>query len=200
MVRMNFLAHLWLAERTRTSPAGAILGDRLRGRIPADLPPALALAIRLHRRVDAQTDRHPLIQTARGRFAGGERRYAGIVLDMVCDHLLAQRWSEFSTEALPEFAHRAALAVTDDPAWPQHAASRTADAEDFRRLLLSYVEPDGIDRAFVRIGGRMSRPQALLEAARRWTEHATDLNPDFPRLLSDLSDVARDYVRAAQAA
>ena len=56
---MNFLAHLWLAERTGTSLAGAVLGDVVRGADLSAYPPALALGIQLHRRVDATTDRHP---------------------------------------------------------------------------------------------------------------------------------------------
>ena len=39
---MNFLAHLWLAERTGTSLAGAVLGDVVRGADLSAYPLALA--------------------------------------------------------------------------------------------------------------------------------------------------------------
>lgn len=197
--RMNFLAHLWLADHSNTSLAGAILGDRLRGRIPATLRAELALAIGLHRRVDAVTDRHPVTRAARARFAAGERRYAGIVLDIVCDHLLARRWSAFSAIPLEDFARRAAAEVAHDAAWSRDVEALAPDAEDLRRLLLSYALEEGIDRALQRTARRLSRPQGLLDAARNWRDHALALQPGFAELLDDLRDAAQVFVRSRSA-
>lgn len=193
---MNFLAHLWLAERTQTSLAGAILGDEFRGRIPADMPAALALAIGLHRRVDAVTDRHPAIQSARERFPAGARRYGGIVLDIACDHLLARRWDEFSGEALDVFAGRAAQDVEQDRSWADlgHRAPR---ADDLRRLLLSYAQEAGIELAIRRTAERLRDPQGLLTAGRDWPRHATALEDAFPALLADVLTAAQAFVRTA---
>ena len=87
---MNFLAHLWLTDRAGLPLAGAILGDILRGALPADMPEPLARSVMLHRHVDAHTDRHPRVVAAREHFAPGARRYAGILLDVLFDHVLAQ--------------------------------------------------------------------------------------------------------------
>jgi acyl carrier protein phosphodiesterase len=41
---VNFLAHLWLAEQTKTSLAGAVLGDVVRGANLTAYPDEIAMA------------------------------------------------------------------------------------------------------------------------------------------------------------
>lgn len=186
---MNFLAHLWLADHSRTSLAGSVLGDVVRGRELAAYPDDIALGIRLHRRVDAATDRHPLITAARGDFAGGTRRYAGIVLDLACDHLLARDWEHYSAEPLDAFCQRAGQAIADAAPWFIHAGGRSSDAARFRDLLLSYADEAGLQRALQRTATRLREPQALLDAARDWPRHACRLRGHLPQLLADLDAV-----------
>lgn len=183
---MNFLAHLWLADRSRTSLAGAILGDVVRGADLSMYPDEIALGIRLHRRVDAATDRHPLMQAARSRFAPGERRYAGIVLDLACDHALARDWPLHCEEPLEDFCQRTAADVAAAARWFEHAGDRSPDAAGFAELLLSYADEDGMAVALRRIARRMREPERLLQAGGDWRRHAQDLRPQLPELLRDL--------------
>lgn len=184
---MNFLAHLWLAERSATSLAGAILGDVVRGSDLSAYPDELALGVRLHRRVDALTDRHPQIVAVRGGFPADHRRYAGIVIDLACDYALATDWQRHSAESLPAFCRRAAAVVARSAGWFELAGGRAPDAAGFAELLLSYARADGVDRAIARVARRMREPQRLLDAAADWPRHAEALQPRMPALLSDLS-------------
>lgn len=183
---MNFLAHLWLAERTGTSLAGSVLGDVVRGTDLSAYPPAIALGIRLHRRVDARTDHHPLIAERRTGFAPGSRRYAGIVLDLACDHALALDWQHHSEDSLDAFCQRAGAAIEDASHWFRLAGGRSSRADSFATLLRSYQHADGIDLALQRIATRMRQPEALLLAAGDWRQHARQLQPQLPLLLDDL--------------
>ena len=187
---MNFLAHLWLADQTRTSLAGAILGDVARGADLTMYPDEIALGIRLHRRVDAATDRHPLVVAAREGFAQGRRRYAGIVLDLVCDHLLAGDWARYSAEALPDFCQRAAVQIEQAAPWFERAGGRAIEAPGFARLLMSYAGPAGIEHAIGRTARRMRQPQRLLDAASQWPDLADAFRAGLPLLLDDLRRVS----------
>lgn len=190
---MNFLAHLWLADVTRTSPAGAILGDVVRGRELGDLPPDIALGIRLHRHVDALTDRHPRLLQARAAFPEGARRYAGILLDLVVDHVMARQWAQYSAEALPDFTRRSAAAVADESAWFIVSGGRPPLRHEFSELLLSYASEPGIDLAVQRIAARLRRPEALIEAARDWQAHAQSIAADLPALIDDIRSGASAF-------
>ena len=187
---VNFLAHLWLADRTATSLTGAVLGDVVRGADLSAYPAHLAQGIRLHRRVDAATDRHAAIVRLREGFAHGQRRYAGIVLDLAADHALALDWSRHHARPLAEFCTDAAAQLAADSAWFVEAGGRAIEAASFARLLLSYAQPDGIERALQRTAQRLREPQRLLHAAERWTERLPDLRAALPGLLDDLQSAA----------
>lgn len=186
---MNFLAHLWLTDRAQLPLAGAILGDVLHGALPADMPPALARAVQFHRVVDAHTDRHPRVTRVRADFPQGSRRFAGIVLDLVFDHALAQDWPAFSAEPLAQFADRAGLAMREGAAWFAQAGDPAPDAARFSALLQSYATAAGIERAIRRTADRLRLPDGLLRAAEGWSQHLPQLRGDLPVVLADLERV-----------
>lgn len=183
---MNFLAHLWIADATGTSMPGAILGDIVRGSDLSAYPDEIATGIRLHRRVDALTDRHRDLQQIREGFAQGQRRYAGIVMDIVCDHLLATQWSRHSAETLPGFCLRSAHAVAAGTAWFEHAGSPAPQAASFAQLLQSYAEPPGVDLALQRIANRLRHGERLMATATQWPDAAAAIRPRLPVILGDL--------------
>ncbi len=183
---MNFLAHLWLADQSRTSMAGAILGDLVRGAELSAYPDDIAAGIRLHRRLDALTDRHPHIVALRAAQADGVRRYAGIVLDLVADYLLIEDWPRYTDEPLQDFCARAGAAIEAATPWFLLAGGRSSSAADFARLLCSYGEPAGIERAIQRTAQRLRQPQPLLAAGSHWPSMAEALRPLLPALLHDL--------------
>lgn len=183
---MNFLAHLWLAQRSNTSYGGAILGDIVRGADLSAYPDDIAAGIRLHRRIDALTDRHPRIVALREGFPQGMRRFAGIVLDMVCDHALMLDWARYEEEPLPDFCRRSAEAVAGDGEWFLLAGERAPRAESFERLLLSYGEAEGIDLAIQRTAQRLRRPEVLIEAGMGWREVLPGVRAALPELMDSL--------------
>lgn len=195
---MNFLAHLWLADRTRTSLAGAVLGDVVRGSDLSAYPDDIAQGIRIHRRVDALTDRHPLVIAARERFAPRARRYAGIVLDLACDHALATNWSQHSDESLPDFCARAAGDVAGAGQWFSFAGGRAPDADGFARLLASYATAPGIEHAIGRVATRLREPEPLRRAAIGWPDRAQAIAPSLGTLLRDLHAVIGEVPQPVQ--
>lgn len=189
--RVNFLAHLWLADQTDTSLAGSVLGDVVRGADLSAYPQDIALGIRLHRRVDAATDRHPLMRQLREGFAPGERRYAGIVLDLAADHALARLWPQFHTEPLDTFTQRCGLALADAGDWFERGGGWRPTAGGFTELLRSYATDEGIERALRRTSTRLRDPQGLIDAGRSWSDPAQALQPTLAVLFEDLLRVMR---------
>lgn len=103
---MNFLAHVALASDAaaawQCSPedaegliAGAIIGDFVKGRIPADWPVELQAGVALHRKIDALSNVHLGIQASCASYPAELRRFAPIFLDLLADHSLSRRWTEF---------------------------------------------------------------------------------------------------------
>lgn len=101
---MNLLAHALLAGDDDDVRFGSIIGDFVRGAIDPELPAGVRAGIALHRAVDAYTDAHPQVADARALFTPPLRRYAGILLDVWFDHLLAREWEGLVGGSLPAFS------------------------------------------------------------------------------------------------
>ncbi|HEU0196401.1 MAG TPA: ACP phosphodiesterase [Nevskiaceae bacterium] len=192
---MNFLAHLRIADATHTSLAGAILGDVVHGRLEAlALPADIELGIRIHRRVDFVTDTHPLSHAWRDRFPRPQRRYAGIVLDLLCDHVLANDWQQYSGEPLGAFATRCGIAVSAQAGYFARYGRWEPHAERFAALLCSYVDRAGFERAVTRTASRLRHPAPLIEAAQSAPALVASIRADLPTLLQAL-DIAAVQIR-----
>lgn len=166
--------------------AGAILGDVVRGADLSAYPDDIAAGIRLHRRLDAFTDRHPHIVALRNAQPDGVRRYSGIVLDLVADYLLIEDWPRYASEPLSTFCTRAGEAIERASQWFLLAGGRSSSADGFAKLLLSYGTAAGIERALSRTAQRLRHPQPLLDAGTHWPAMADALRPQLPDLLHDL--------------
>lgn len=106
--RMNFLAHLHLAQLADSSLLGNLLADFVRGNPAADYAPEVAAGIMLHRRIDVLTDSLAQVKQCRDYFGADYRRVAPITLDVVWDHFLARHWQQIEpTRSLSDFTRQA---------------------------------------------------------------------------------------------
>lgn len=196
---MNFLAHLWLADATGTSAAGSILGDVIHGVLDDQLPAPLALGVRIHRRVDAATDAHPVSAAWRARFDPGARRHAGIVLDLLCDHVLACDWPHYHSAPLSRFSEQSGAALAAAAQWFERHGGWTPAAASFAALLQSYATWRGFERAVARTAMRLRQPQRLIDAARGSAALLDEVRAGLPELLADLRAIAQTVQEAAPA-
>ena len=133
---MNFLAHCTLAHPEAALVAGGFIGDFIKGPVPDELPEPLQAGIRLHRRVDAVSNRLPGIAGSWRRLDPRLRRAAPVLLDVVADHCLALRWDDHGHGELPAFAATAYDAIG---AFDQFLPERD--------VLSRYAEPATVLRA-----------------------------------------------------
>ncbi len=95
---MNYLAHLHLAFRAKSSLLGNMMADYIKGAPSSDYSQAVIEGIRMHRRIDVLTDTHPLVKQARLLFPDEYRRVSPITLDVFWDHFLSLNWSTFEPD------------------------------------------------------------------------------------------------------
>lgn len=172
---MNYLAHCCLVPATPGALAGSVLGDVVHGRDLSAWPDEVARAIRLHRLVDSYTDHHPVIVRCRENLQPPFRRYAGILLDVVFDHLLARAFEHWEARPLRPFADQVYAAL--------QAVSGRLDTGGQARvgyiirhdLLAAYRSWTTVERGLLGIAGRLSRDNPLPRAA-------AVLQPQLPEL------------------
>ncbi|MGE9266895.1 MAG: ACP phosphodiesterase [Verrucomicrobiales bacterium] len=83
-----------------------MLGDFVKGTpesLAGHFPPAVVQGIRLHRAVDRFTDAHPAFHEAKKLLAPERRRFAGLIVDIIFDHLLIKNWARYHEQPLADF-------------------------------------------------------------------------------------------------
>jgi acyl carrier protein phosphodiesterase len=183
---MNYLAHLFLAEPTPEALIGNLLGDFRTG-IPLDYyPQAIRRGIETHLQIDAFTDAHPIVRQSKTYFSPPQRRFAGIVLDVLYDHYLAKHWQDYATVPLPEFAnqvyriletHRELLPIKLQRALPDMVGND---------WLCSYQELPILRYTIERIGQRFKRPTPIAQSYGEIMANYDVLKQDFQAFFPEL--------------
>lgn len=157
---MNYLAHLHLGGPGPQQMLGSLYGDFVKGRLEGRFAPPLEAAIRLHRQIDVFTDSHPLVLAALQLFCAERRRYAGIIIDVFFDHVLARHWREYHPQPLDQFTRQVYQVLRDEPALPGRLAAMAPHMirEDW---LGSYRDFRVLEQVLNGIARRLSRPEGL---------------------------------------
>lgn len=195
--QLNFLAHLHIAERCQSHALGNLLGDFVKGPDLDAYPANVQQGIRLHRYVDATTDRHPALTSLRQLFPPDLKRYAPICLDLFWDHILGEHWERYHAVPLHRFTqvkyqelHQQILEL--DPRLPStlRVSSLVArmTAQDW---LTHYTDIEVVSLALERIGQRLKKPVALQASVPVLRRHHAALIETFdlfyPELISRAS-------------
>lgn len=203
---MNFLAHCLIAERAGSGPgggeaevglvAGGFLADFIKGTIPQEMPPELALGVRLHRRIDAYSNSHPDIRVSCDRFPAELRRIAPILVDIICDHLLARNWHYFHSDQLPRFTASTYERVAVHGDWLPDTGHQFLTYARDKDLLARYDDWSVTSSALRSITRRLrlTRLDPLMEGA--VPPLLAALEVDFGRYFPDMIDHATDWVDA----
>lgn len=187
---MNYLAHLYLAEEHSESLLGNLLGDFVKGAVGDGYSEEVRRGIELHRKVDRYTDSHSVVRASISRISPHRRRFAGVMVDIFYDHLLAKNWLTYSTTPLAQFSQHIyqILHANHDllPARLQQMLPYII-GEDW---LTSYREMQSIDRALNRIANRIrkrfGRDNSLLNSIEELEANYQQLESDFHTFFPDL--------------
>jgi acyl carrier protein phosphodiesterase len=183
---MNFLAHAALAGPDKADRLGAMLGDFVKGLLPAGLPPSVAAGVELHRRIDSFADTHPAFRRSRARVSPGRRRVAGIMIDLFYDHFLARHWAGYFSQPLEEFTAETYAIMADHPELLPPRLAQLLPYMQAGDWLASYSALDSVASALDRIGqGRLPAPNPLPGSAAELEAGYQGFEQDFLSFFPD---------------
>ena len=151
---MNWLAHVALSPDDPAFRLGNLFADLVPRRDEAQFSAAFRQGCACHRAIDATTDSHPLVAQAKTLTGPGFQRYAGVILDIYFDHLLALNWFSFYRDRLSDFTadfYRAASPLTAPLPPPAQTAWQRIVQHD---VLASMSDVGSVDFALQRISAR----------------------------------------------
>jgi acyl carrier protein phosphodiesterase len=181
---VNYFAHLHLAHLSNTSLTGNLLGDFVKGSRLSYLPAELELGIRLHRKIDSYTDAHPICLGFKAEQTA-IRRFAGIGLDVLFDHLLAKQLGGDYTKLCNHFYHE----LMDEKEQlnnhlPEIYKSKVSAIIE-QDWFASYQSEEGITYAIKRTSQRLKRPVQLENIVRWYNNNQQRVDAGFEQIYRD---------------
>jgi acyl carrier protein phosphodiesterase len=193
---LNWLAHVVLSPDDATWQLGNLLADNIPRKDRSGLAHAMQCGIALHQAIDKFTDAHPLVKAAHAALPLHLRRYAGPVVDVYYDHLLATRWTRFHAQPLrgfiDDFFRRAQACATRLPEPAQQVWQRIV-AHD---VLAAYTQLETVQFALQRIAQRwktqFGRDIALTDSIAALETQRSQLETGFDTFFPLLQAHARE--------
>ena len=188
---VNFLAHLVLSPQTPEGLIGSLAPDMIRGPLPDDLHPAVYASAKEHQSIDRFTDAHQAFSRTRERLGSiVSTRLAGVLADVLYDHVLARDWAQWRDDTLAAYLEPTEQgllgALPHVPIRMQVIVRKMLDEQ----WLASYATTDGIrarlETMSQRLTRRLDRPMSLSISAADLADHAQALTEDFAQLWPDL--------------
>jgi len=191
---MNFLAHALLAGDEPALIVGGVVGDWIKGTLPGVLPADLARGVALHRAIDVFAETHPAFCRSRTRVSASRRRYAGVLVDIFYDHLLARAWADHHGQPLDDYCAQVY----------EHLSARLHDLPPSARPALSmmvreswlqsYTRIEGIADVLARMARRARQPNPLEAGERKFMSDEMGFASDFERWLPDAQGFVRSWL------
>ncbi|MBN8481064.1 MAG: DUF479 domain-containing protein [Xanthomonadales bacterium] len=179
---MNHLAHALLSGAERDMILGGMMGDFVHGRIDPALPLDVRRGLALHRAIDSYTDSHALVAALRARFDPPFRRYAGILVDIGFDHLLARDFARWSDVPLPAFSTHVVDVLSNPPIALPERMQAFVGYMRVHDLPAAYADRAMIARVLAGVGSRLRRANPLAEAM-----------PELDRLAAELAEAFAEF-------
>ncbi len=206
---MNFLAHCALADLAADNSdaliAGGVLADFQKGSVPNHWPVDLQLGVRLHRRIDAVSNRLPGIRQSCARFPDAIRRYAPIFVDVHADRCLSLAWANYHEEELEAFSARCYDILDACDPLSRELPARAGRFLSYMRqqdLLSNYADWRHIEQGVGAVCRRLGREQLAREVVTTLRQEDEALREDFvgyfPQLLQASVDFLDEQPTAAQ--
>ena len=183
---MNFLAHFLLSHQTPELVTGSFLGDFVRGNRYQNYAPEVAKGILLHREIDRFTDAHPVFRQSKRRLIAQQGHYAGVVVDVLYDHLLARHWPRYGSEPLPDFAQRIYTVLRAHHHQLPALAQRVLGYMEAHDWLANYAHPEGIRRTLSGMQRRANFPNRMGQGMEGFLENESLYTQEFKTFFSEL--------------
>ncbi len=189
---MNHLAHFLLAQGDPHLEVGAFLGDYIKGSLRGQYPRNIENGIRLHRRIDAFTDKHPVIRQSCSRMDPYVRRYAPIMIDVFFDHFLARQWSTYGNGPLHKFSDRIFTTLEAAKDIMPRRATEVARRMKQHQVLAAYADATFLIPVLARLSQRLKRDNPLADGFTQFENNQQELAQDFASFFPDVMAYARD--------
>jgi acyl carrier protein phosphodiesterase len=176
---LNYLAHALLAGEDPALLVGGVIGDWIKGTLPGVLPEDIATGVALHRAIDNFAESQPAFRRSRLRVSVGRRRYAGVLVDVFYDHILARNWAAIHHRSLDQYCEIVYRLIEDrlsELPITLHSGLKLMAKENW---LSSYAQIEGVADILARMSHRARQPNPLKYGEEEFLADVAGFTSDF---------------------
>lgn len=144
---MNFLSHLYLSGDSEGLLIGNFIADSVKGNSFLDYPKPIQNGIVLHRKIDAFTDSHPVVEHSKQRLRADYHKYAGVITDVYYDHFLANNWHDYSEVPLEKYTSAIYTLIKNNVSILPEKSAMFAKYMLEHNILYEYKKLEGIEKS-----------------------------------------------------
>ncbi len=186
-VIMNFLAHIYLSGTSDEILVGNFIGDYVKGNKFNDYPDKIKEGILLHRQIDNFTDTNDIVRETKSHFQSSYGKYAGIIVDIVYDHFLANNWKKYSDMGLESFISRLFHTLTGFVYVFPASVNSFFPSFVTNNWLGRYITLNGIEGVLNGMSQKTSLPNetksAMHTLVSKYTQIEDEFNSYFPEII-----------------
>jgi len=189
---MNFLAHLYLSGSDVDIRLGNFIGDNVKGRHLERFPEGVQEGITLHRAIDMFTDNHSSTHACIELLRPGYGKYAGVAVDVLFDHVLANEWSTYSKTDLKWFTRIFYFQMVKRYSILPDKVKKFLPFMIQSNRLYSYRTKEGVKRAMEIMSSVTSLPEKSDYAIETLNNSYSQISSHFNTLFPEM----KEYVRS----
>ena len=190
---MNFLAHMLLSCEEEELLVGNFLGDFIKNRELPSFSPGIQRGVRLHRHIDSFTDAHPLVRQGTKRLHATHGKYAGVVVDVLYDYVLANHWEEFGPRDLQSFADKTYETLSSHTHLMPERLHGVVPRMIADNWLVRYGTREGIAFTFSRLQRRVSKPEFLEGVLPSLDQNEKELTEEFRQFFPEIAEAVQVF-------
>ena len=182
---MNFLAHLYLSKHNEELMIGNFIADAVKGKNFEGYTPGVIQGIKMHREIDAFTDKHHITKISAARLMPRYKKYAVVIVDIFYDHFLSANWSNYHNEGLDYFANNVYALMHQNIDCLPPKSQYLLPYMTKHNWLLNYSKIEGIQRTLTGMASRTSFVSNMQFATEELELHYQDFDQEFKLFFED---------------
>jgi acyl carrier protein phosphodiesterase len=195
---MNLLAHAHLSGNNDRLLVGNMMADAVKGKKWANYTPEIGTGIRLHRRIDDFTDKHPLVRQSKALIREHYGLYSGVVIDLYFDHFLASDWASFSPIHLINFSRHVYWVLARHYSLLPPKVRRILPFMIAQNWLHSYASKVDLERIFYNMDRRTNFRSGMKNAVSVLEKHYPVLQENFSGFYPMLEQETNAFIAGIQ--
>lgn len=192
---MNYLAHFYLAYPDEDLMFGNYIGDGIKGKDLSQYSDNVKRGIQFHRFIDTFTDQHSLVQEAKKRFYKSQRKFSGVVVDVLFDHILAKQWTDHADEQLFQFAQQCYSTIEKHPEPMPLRSERFFHYMVSNNILEGYASVSGIERVLMGMDSRTAFDSNMVNSISDYMRHKPELHAIFTEFFPQLINATKQWLK-----